>query len=65
MESLAFELNVAAATLAKEAVKEFLAEHPATDRAERFVAGAIGPLKQNLIAFSRCQQSRLPGLNVR
>jgi 5-methyltetrahydrofolate--homocysteine methyltransferase len=48
MESLAFELNVAAATLAKEAVKEFLAEHPATDRGERFVAGAIGPLNKTL-----------------
>jgi 5-methyltetrahydrofolate--homocysteine methyltransferase len=47
MQSLAYELNVAAAKVAKEAVKEFAAEtgQPA---AERFVAGAIGPMNKTL-----------------
>lgn len=46
MQSLAYELNVAAARCAREAVDEFLAEHP--DAAPRFVAGAIGPLNKTL-----------------
>lgn len=46
MQSLAYELNVAAARCAKEAVKEFLAENP--DAAPKFVAGAIGPLNKTL-----------------
>lgn len=48
MESLAYELNVAAAKLAKEAVAEFLAEQQSTSNNQRFVAGAIGPLNKTL-----------------
>jgi 5-methyltetrahydrofolate--homocysteine methyltransferase len=46
MQSLAYELNVAAARCAKDAVKEFLAENPGSPA--RFVAGAIGPLNKTL-----------------
>jgi 5-methyltetrahydrofolate--homocysteine methyltransferase len=46
MQLLAYELNVAAAKCAKDAVKEFLAENP--DAAPKFVAGAIGPLNKTL-----------------
>lgn len=42
MESLAYELNVAAAKVAKEAVTEFNSPEP------KFVAGAIGPLNKTL-----------------
>jgi 5-methyltetrahydrofolate--homocysteine methyltransferase len=47
MQSLAYEVNIAAARLAKEAITEFLAENnePA---GERFVAGAIGPMNKTL-----------------
>jgi 5-methyltetrahydrofolate--homocysteine methyltransferase len=48
MESLAYELNVAAATIARQAITEFLAEHPETEHKQRFVAGAIGPLNKTL-----------------
>ena len=47
MESLAYELNVAAATLAKEAITEFIAEQQSGNK-QRFVAGAIGPLNKTL-----------------
>jgi len=40
MESLVYELNVAAAKLAKSAAEQFTKENPAKPR---FVAGAIGP----------------------
>ncbi len=43
MESLAYEINVAAAQLAKQAKEKFLAEHP--DRVA-FVAGALGPMNK-------------------
>jgi len=46
MQSLAYELNVAAAKCAKDAVAEFLAENPGTN--PKFVAGAIGPLNKTL-----------------
>jgi 5-methyltetrahydrofolate--homocysteine methyltransferase len=46
MQSLAYELNVAAAKCARDAVKEFLAENPGTP--PKFVAGAIGPLNKTL-----------------
>jgi 5-methyltetrahydrofolate--homocysteine methyltransferase len=46
MQSLAYELNVAAANCAREAIKEFMAENPGT--AQRSVAGAIGPLNKTL-----------------
>ncbi len=47
MQSLAYELNVAAAKLAKEAITEFLAESKPADT-NRFVAGAIGPMNKTL-----------------
>ena len=41
METLAYELNVAAARCAKQAIARFANEHPSSSK--RFVAGAIGP----------------------
>lgn len=46
MQALAYELNVAAATCAKNAVTEFMAENPGTT--PKYVAGAIGPLNKTL-----------------
>lgn len=43
MEALAYEINVTAAQLAKQAKEKFLAEHP--DRVA-FVAGALGPMNK-------------------
>ncbi len=45
MEALAFEMNVAAATLAKSAAADYTARSP--DK-PRFVAGAIGPMNKTL-----------------
>jgi 5-methyltetrahydrofolate--homocysteine methyltransferase len=45
MEALAFEINVAAATLAKRAAMDYTARNP--DK-PRFVAGAIGPMNKTL-----------------
>jgi 5-methyltetrahydrofolate--homocysteine methyltransferase len=45
MESLAYELNVAAAKVARKAADEYTAKNPAKPR---FVAGAIGPLNKTL-----------------
>ena len=45
MQSLAYEINLAAARLAKEAVTEFGRNN---DIADRFVAGAIGPMNKTL-----------------
>jgi 5-methyltetrahydrofolate--homocysteine methyltransferase len=47
MQSLSYEINVAAAKIAKEAVKEFVAETGAP-AGEHFVAGAIGPMNKTL-----------------
>ena len=47
MEALSFEMNVAAARVAKEAVQEFLTENLGAT-SPRFVAGAIGPLNKTL-----------------
>lgn len=46
MQSLAYELNVAAARCAKDAVTEFMAENRGTT--PKYVAGAIGPLNKTL-----------------
>jgi 5-methyltetrahydrofolate--homocysteine methyltransferase len=46
MEALSYELNVAAATIAREAVSEFMAKHPSTQ--PKYVAGAIGPMNKTL-----------------
>jgi 5-methyltetrahydrofolate--homocysteine methyltransferase len=46
MEDLAFEINVAAARVAKQAVEEYLKE--TGDTGGKFVAGAIGPMNKTL-----------------
>lgn len=46
MQSLAHELNIAAAQCARKAVTDFLKKNPAAG--PRFVAGAIGPLNKTL-----------------
>jgi 5-methyltetrahydrofolate--homocysteine methyltransferase len=46
MESLAFEINVAAARIAKEAVDEYAQE--SGNAQPKYVAGAIGPLNKTL-----------------
>lgn len=48
MQSLAYELNVAAATCAKKAVEQYQAEHPTSNLQPKFIAGAIGPLNKTL-----------------
>jgi len=48
MEALAYEINLAAAKVAREAVDEFLASPAAKGREAAFVAGAIGPLNKTL-----------------
>lgn len=47
MQPLSYEINVAAAKVAKEAVKEFVAESGLPE-SEYFVAGAIGPMNKTL-----------------
>jgi 5-methyltetrahydrofolate--homocysteine methyltransferase len=47
MQALAFEINVTAARLAKEAIIEYGVE-TGTDVSDRFVAGAIGPMNKTL-----------------
>ena len=46
MQSLAYELNVAAAKCARQAIDEYKAVHP--DTTEKYVAGSIGPLNKTL-----------------
>ncbi len=46
MQSLAYELNIAAAKCAKDAVAEYMAENPLST--PKYVAGAIGPLNKTL-----------------
>ena len=45
MEDLAFEMNVAAAKIARKAADDYTAKNPAK---QRFVAGAIGPMNKTL-----------------
>ncbi len=47
MQELSYELNVASAKIAKEAVEEFAAEQ-GVNAADYFVAGAIGPMNRTL-----------------
>jgi 5-methyltetrahydrofolate--homocysteine methyltransferase len=47
MSSLAYELNVAAARIAQEAVRMHCT-HTGTETADKFVAGAIGPMNKTL-----------------
>ncbi|MBS1597298.1 MAG: homocysteine S-methyltransferase family protein [Bacteroidetes bacterium] len=48
MESLAYEINLAAAKIAREAVNEFLESPAAAGKKVAFVAGAIGPMNKTL-----------------
>src|ERR1700687_6122180 len=48
MQSLAYELNVAAANCARNAVKDFIANCQVPAPNSKFVAGAIGPLNKTL-----------------
>src|SRR4029079_8695732 len=48
MQSLAYELNVAAAMCARNAVNDFIADSEAPDTGSKVVAGAIGPLNKTL-----------------
>lgn len=45
MQNLSYEINVAAAKIAKEATAEYMQANPGS---ERFVAGAIGPMNKTL-----------------
>jgi 5-methyltetrahydrofolate--homocysteine methyltransferase len=46
MQSLAYELNVAAVKCVRNAIDQFKAKHP--DANEKFIAGSIGPLNKTL-----------------
>ncbi len=46
MQSLAYELNVAAAKCARQAIDEYKAAHP--EALNKYVAGSIGPLNKTL-----------------
>jgi 5-methyltetrahydrofolate--homocysteine methyltransferase len=49
MQSLAYELNVAAAACAKKAMEEYYKENPKSKTENpKFIAGAIGPLNKTL-----------------
>ena len=49
MQSLAYELNVAAAKCAKKAIEEYYADNQKSETdSPKFVAGAIGPLNKTL-----------------
>src|SRR4026209_3026303 len=49
MQSLAYELNVAAAKCAREAIRQYENQHPTSNiQHPKFIAGAIGPLNKTL-----------------
>jgi 5-methyltetrahydrofolate--homocysteine methyltransferase len=48
MESLAYELNVAAAKIARQAIEGFAASGKPSADNEKFIAGAIGPMNKTL-----------------
>ncbi len=48
MQSLAYEINLEAARIARKAVEEFFAGYKADDRTIAYVAGAIGPMNKTL-----------------
>ncbi|MEO6455980.1 MAG: homocysteine S-methyltransferase family protein [Ginsengibacter sp.] len=48
MQSLAYELNVAAAKCARNAINKFLSSPEGEGRGQAFIAGAIGPLNKTL-----------------
>jgi 5-methyltetrahydrofolate--homocysteine methyltransferase len=52
MEEFAYEINLAAAKIARQAINEFVTSSPLSTRGEgkgvRFIAGAIGPMNKTL-----------------
>ena len=48
MQSLAYEINLEAARIARKAVEEFFAGYKDDDRTTAYVAGAIGPMNKTL-----------------
>ena len=48
MEELAYEINLAAARISKEAINEFQSSPASISKKPRFVAGAIGPMNKTL-----------------
>ncbi|HEX3081452.1 MAG TPA: homocysteine S-methyltransferase family protein [Puia sp.] len=48
MQSLAYELNVASAKVARQAIEEFTASRQPSSVNQKFVAGAIGPMNKTL-----------------
>ena len=62
MEELVYELNQAAARLAREAADEL--ERRDRD-APRFVAGVLGPTNRDRVALAGRERSRLPERDVR
>jgi 5-methyltetrahydrofolate--homocysteine methyltransferase len=48
MQDLAYEINLAAAKIAKEAVREFTNDYRLTTNDPKFVAGALGPMNKTL-----------------
>lgn len=48
MQAYAYDLNVAGATAARNAINKFFANGPVNGRQQAFVAGAIGPLNKTL-----------------
>lgn len=46
MQSLSYEMNVAAARIAKEAIADYKKAHPGSE--DKYVAGALGPLNKTL-----------------
>jgi 5-methyltetrahydrofolate--homocysteine methyltransferase len=48
MQELAYEMNLAAARIAKQSVKEFFSSPSAANREAVFVAGALGPMNKTL-----------------
>ncbi|MDP4211792.1 MAG: homocysteine S-methyltransferase family protein [Bacteroidota bacterium] len=48
MQSLAYELNVAAAKIARQAIDEFTINHQPSTINEKYIAGAIGPMNKTL-----------------
>jgi 5-methyltetrahydrofolate--homocysteine methyltransferase len=48
MQHIAYELNVAAAKCARQAIEDFDASASSTGHSPRFVAGAIGPMNKTL-----------------
>lgn len=46
MQDISYEMNVASAKVAKQAIAEYMADHPGSE--PKFVAGAIGPMNKTL-----------------